>query len=32
MDEEDWDLVLETNLKGPFLVSQAFARHLVKQG
>ena len=32
MGEEDWDLVLETNLKGPFLVSQAFARHLVKRG
>ena len=31
MDEADWDAVLETNLKGPFLVSQAFARRLVEQ-
>ena len=32
MDEAAWDAVLETNLKGPFLVSQAFARHRVEQG
>ncbi len=32
MDEAAWDAVLDTNLKGPFLVSQAFARHRVEQG
>ena len=31
MDEAAWDAVLDTNLKGPFLVSQAFARHRVEQ-
>lgn len=31
MDEAAWDAVVETNLKGPFLVSQAFARHRVEQ-
>ncbi|MGA2568878.1 MAG: glucose 1-dehydrogenase [Terracidiphilus sp.] len=29
---EDWDLVLETNLRGSFFVAQAFARHMVKRG
>jgi len=27
----DWDLVLETNLRGSFFVAQAFARHMVEQ-
>lgn len=30
--EEDWDRVLDTNLKGAFLVAQAFARHLCDAG
>ncbi|MGO8760172.1 MAG: SDR family NAD(P)-dependent oxidoreductase [Terracidiphilus sp.] len=29
---EDWDLVLETNLRGSFFVAQAFARQMVKRG
>lgn len=29
---EDWDLVLETNLRGSFFVAQAFARYMVKRG
>jgi 3-oxoacyl-[acyl-carrier protein] reductase len=29
MAEADWDRVYEVNLKGPFLVSQAVARHMV---
>jgi gluconate 5-dehydrogenase len=29
---EDWDLVLETNLRGSFFVAQEFARHMVKRG
>lgn len=28
MREQDWDRVYEVNLKGPFLVSQAVARHM----
>jgi NAD(P)-dependent dehydrogenase (short-subunit alcohol dehydrogenase family) len=28
ISEEDWDLVLDTNLKGAFLCSQAFAPHM----
>ncbi len=28
----DWDLVLETNLRGSFFVAQAFARNMVKRG
>jgi NAD(P)-dependent dehydrogenase (short-subunit alcohol dehydrogenase family) len=30
--EENWDRVLDTNLKGPFLMSQAVAREMVKSG
>ncbi|MGH7912589.1 MAG: SDR family NAD(P)-dependent oxidoreductase [Candidatus Dormibacteraceae bacterium] len=30
--EEDWDRVLETNLKGPFLAAQAFARQVPAEG
>jgi gluconate 5-dehydrogenase len=29
---DDWDLVLETNLRGAFFVAQAFAQHMVKRG
>lgn len=29
MAEQDWDRVLDVNLKGPFLVSQAVARHMI---
>ncbi len=29
---EDWNLVLETNLRGPFFVAQAFARPMVERG
>ena len=29
MTESDWDQVYDVNLKGPFLVSQAVARHMV---
>lgn len=32
MDEENWDAVVATNLKGPFVVSQRVARAMVKQG
>ena len=31
MSEEDWDTVLDTNLKGAFLFTRAFARALIKQ-
>ena len=31
MSEEDWDTVLDTNLKGAFLFTKAFARTFVKQ-
>src|SRR5678816_1766988 len=31
MSEEDWDVVMETNLKGAFLFTKAFARTFVKQ-
>lgn len=31
MREQDWDRVYEVNLKGPFLVSQAVARHMSEQ-
>jgi NAD(P)-dependent dehydrogenase (short-subunit alcohol dehydrogenase family) len=32
MTEEEWDSVLDVNLKGTFLVSQAVARHMVGRG
>lgn len=32
MDETEWDLVIETNLKGSFLVSRAVARQMLRQG
>jgi len=31
MTEEDWDAVLDVNLKGTFLCTQAAARHMMKQ-
>jgi 3-oxoacyl-[acyl-carrier protein] reductase len=31
MSEEDWDTVLDTNLKGAFLCTKAFARQFLKQ-
>ena len=31
MDETEWDAVLNTNLKGAFLVTKAFSRALIKQ-
>lgn len=30
--EEEWDLVLDTNLKGYFLVAQAVAPHMIRRG
>lgn len=30
LEEEDWDLVLDVNLKGAFLFSRAAARHMIK--
>lgn len=30
--EADWDHILDTNLKGAWLMAQAFARHLVERG
>jgi NAD(P)-dependent dehydrogenase (short-subunit alcohol dehydrogenase family) len=30
--EADWDLVLDTNLRGPFFVSRAAARHMLARG
>ncbi len=32
LSEEEWDLVVDTNLKGYFLVSQAVAPHMIRQG
>ena len=32
MPEEDWDLILRTNLKGVFLCSRAGARRMIDQG
>ena len=29
---EDWNTILDTNLRGPFFVAQAVARHMVKVG
>jgi 3-oxoacyl-[acyl-carrier protein] reductase len=31
MSDEDWDTVLDTNLKGAFLFTKAFSRALIKQ-
>ena len=31
MSEEDWDTVLDTNLKGAFLFTKAFTRSFIKQ-
>ena len=31
MSEEDWDAVLDTNLKGAFLFTKAFSRGFIKQ-
>ena len=32
MDEAEWDLVLDTNLKGSFLITRAAARQMLRQG
>lgn len=32
IEERDWDLVLNTDLKGAFFCTQAAARHMVEQG
>jgi len=32
MDEAEWDLVMDTNLKGSFLVCRAVARQMLRQG
>lgn len=32
MSEEDWDVVLDVNLKGPFLCTQAVARQMIHNG
>jgi NAD(P)-dependent dehydrogenase (short-subunit alcohol dehydrogenase family) len=29
---DDWNLILETNLRGPFFVAQAAARHMIARG
>lgn len=31
LTEDEWDLVVDTNLKGPFLCTQAIARRMVEQ-
>ena len=31
MTEEDWDIVLNVDLKGPFLVSQTIAKHMIER-
>ena len=31
MSEEDWDAVLNTNLRGAFSFTKAFSRHFIKQ-
>ena len=30
--EEDWDAIVDTNLKGVFFTAQAAARHMIHQG
>jgi len=32
VSEDDWDRVIDTNLKGPFLCTQAAARHMIEAG
>jgi NAD(P)-dependent dehydrogenase (short-subunit alcohol dehydrogenase family) len=32
LSEADWDSVIDTNLKGPFLVTKAFAPGMIKKG
>jgi len=32
MSEEEWDTVIETNLRGPFLLCQVVARQMVERG
>lgn len=32
IDEDDWDFVMETNLKAPWLISKAYTELVVKQG
>lgn len=32
LPEQDWDTVVDTNLKGPFLVAQAVGRRMCEQG
>lgn len=32
MSEDDWDIVIDTNVKGTFLFSQACARQMIRQG
>jgi len=32
VEERDWDRVVETNLKGPFLVAQTVGRHMCEAG
>ena len=31
MEEEDWDLVMDTNVKGPFLMSRAVLRGMFRR-
>ena len=32
IDEEDWDFVLDTNLKGPWMTSQSYTRRVIDGG
>jgi len=32
MSQEEWDAVIETNLRGPFLLCQAVARQMIERG